>query len=357
MRKVGLLLLCLLCLCSAVNAQEDEALIDVTPLEDALPEEIELGPVQEIQAQSFWERLGALLRSSLRESVGSYRQALCLCALLLCVLVLCAVLRMGSMRHSALAFQTGGALGLSALCMGSFPALITLASETIQSMTDYAAASMPVLATAVAMNGAYSSAQALYAGTVLFAQLLLQLVARLLIPMVYFYLAIATADAAIGTGVLAELRDLIGWLISISLRLILYAFLAYMSLSGVISGSADAAAVKATKAAVSGMVPVVGGVISDASETLLAGAGMLKSSIGVFGMLAVLGICIAPFLRIGVQYLLLKLTAAVSGAVGMQAHVRLLKDFSTAMGYLLAMCGTCVLLLLIAGVCFLKVVV
>ena len=129
-----------------------------------------------------------------------------------------------------------------------------------------------------------------------------------------------------------------------------------MSVTGVISGAADAAAVKATKAAVSGMIPVVGSIISDASETLLASASLLKGSAGVFGMIAVLAICLLPFLRVGIQYLLLKVTAAVSGTVAHKSHVRLLKNCSTAMGYLLAMCGTSGLLLLISSVCFMKVV-
>ena len=95
--------------------------------------------------------------------------------------------------------------------------------------------------------------------------------------------------------------------------------------------------------------------ISDASETLLASAGILKNSVGIFGMLAVLAICLLPFLKVGIHYLLLKLTAAVSGTVGHPAHVSLIRHFSTAMGYLLGMCGACGLLMLISSVCFLKV--
>ena len=104
------------------------------------------------------------------------------------------------------------------------------------------------------------------------------------------------------------------------------------------------------------MVPVFCSILSDASETLLASASALKSSMGVFGMLAVLAICLAPFLKIGAQYLLLKGTAAVSGTIGMPQQVKLVKHAATAMGYLLAMTGACALMLLISVVCFLKVV-
>lgn len=190
----------------------------------------------------------------------------------------------------------------------------------------------------------------------MFSELLMQLISKLLIPALYFFLAICAAEAALSSELLTEIREFIGWLISKSLRIIVYIFLGFLSVTGVIGGAADAAAIRATKATLSGMVPVVGGIISDASETLLASASILKSSIGIFGLIVVLAICIVPFFQIGIQYLMLKVTSAISGTIGLKPHVNLLKNFSSAMGYLLAMCGTCCFLLMISCVCFIKVV-
>ena len=103
------------------------------------------------------------------------------------------------------------------------------------------------------------------------------------------------------------------------------------------------------------MVPVVGSILSDASDTLLAGAATVKNTVGIIGMTAVLGIVIVPFLRIGIQYLIIKATAACSGTVALKEHTALLKHISSAMGLLLAMTGACAMLLLISGVCYLKV--
>ena len=250
-----------------------------------------------------------------------------------------------------------GALGICAAIVGTMQTMVSLAVGTVQDISAYSACFMPVMASVAAMSGCVTASTALYAGTVLFVELLLQLISKLLVPAVFLYLAISTAEAALSSDMLSELREFIGWLISKSLRILLYLFLAYMSATSVISGAADAAALKATKAAVSGMIPVVGGIISDASETLLASASILKSSIGIFGMVAVVATCLLPFLRVGIQYLLLKVTAAISGTVGLQSHIKLLKHCADAMGYLLAMCGTSALLLLISSVCFMKVVV
>ena len=59
-------------------------------------------------------------------------------------------------------------------------------------------------------------------------------------------------------------------------------------------------------------------------------------------------------MKIGVQYLILKLTAALCALFGAKRLTELIFDFSTAMGLLLAMTGSECLLLLISTVCFLK---
>ena len=133
--------------------------------------------------------------------------------------------------------------------------------------------------------------------------------------------------------------------------MVLLAFIAYLNLSGVISGGADAATVKAAKFTISNLVPVVGGVISDTAETLLAGASVLRNAAGVFGMLAVLGICVVPFLNLGVHYLMYKCTAALAATASGNGRITgLIESLGTAFGLILAMTAACAVLLVVAMV-------
>jgi stage III sporulation protein AE len=138
------------------------------------------------------------------------------------------------------------------------------------------------------------------------------------------------------------------------LKLLILAFTAYLSLTGVIRGSADSAAVKAAKLAISSAVPVVGSMIADASETLLVSAGLLRSGIGVFGLLGVLAISIGPFLETGISYLMLKLTAAAASVTGEKRLSGLISAMAGAMGLITAVTGVCTLLIMIGCVCFMK---
>lgn len=347
--------LCLLILPVRAEQIDEDTGIDIGGAREGLPQDVldELPQVE--QSTDFWTSVRGLFRQALRKSSDTFRSGLLLCAILLAIVTLCSVAGMPSGNRGATAITAAGAIGICAAVLSTFRCMISLATDTVREIADYSACLMPVMASTAAMSGKMTSGTALYAGTLLFAELLMQLISKLLIPAVFFFLAVSTAEAALASEMLSELRGFVGWLISKTLRIVMFGFLGYMSITGVISGAADAAAVKATKAAVSGMVPVVGGIISDASETLLASASALKNAVGIFGMLAVLAVCLTPFLRVGIHYLLLKLTAAVSGTVGAKPHVALLKNYTTAMGYLLAMCGSCGMLLLISLVCFLKV--
>ena len=357
MRKLIIVIVLLSLLCVPAHGTEENIIQTDGLLEGLEGSAEELMPDIDPAGQTdLWDGMKQILQSVLERSTESIRSGLRLCAILLCVVTLCAVVDFSSVKNGTLMLRAVGALGICAAVTGTLQGMISMAGSTVEQISTYSSFLLPVMASATAMSGGLTAASALYAGTVIFTEVLLQLISKLLIPAVYFYLAICTAEAALGSDMLSELREFVGWLIAKSLRILLYIFLAYVTLTGVISGTADAVAVKATKAAVSGMIPVVGSILSDASETLLASAAVLKNSAGIIGMLAVVSICLLPVVKVGSHYLLLKITAAVSGTIAQKPHVNLLKHFSTAMGYLLAMCGSSGLLLLISTVCFMRLV-
>lgn len=247
-----------------------------------------------------------------------------------------------------------GSLAVSALLLSETTAMTALAADSVTQLSDYGKLFVPIMTSAMAASGGGGSAVSLYTGTVAFDSILSSCISFLLLPLVQIYLVLSVANSAVGEGILIKLRDFAKWLMTWILKIILYVFTGYMSITKVVSGSADAAVLKATKLTISGMVPVVGGILSDASDSVLASAGIAKSTTGVYGLLAVIAVAVEPFLRIGVQYLMLKTTAALCAVFAPKEIGGLIQNFSTAMGLLLAMTGSVCLMLLISIVCFMK---
>ena len=151
-------------------------------------------------------------------------------------------------------------------------------------------------------------------------------------------------------GKLASVRRLVGWCITVLLKGVMYVFTAYLSLTGLLSGSSDDAAINAAKSTLSAAIPVVGGIASDASEAVLQ-----RATAGTFGILAVLALVLVPFFRITICYLTMKLTAAIAGFAAGKEHAALIDAQSSAMGYVLGMTGSAALMLLFSTCCFMKV--
>ncbi len=233
-------------------------------------------------------------------------------------------------------------------------ALIRLASDTVIEMSNYGKLLLPILTGALAAGGGTSKSAALYVGTVAFNTALCTAVSELIVPMVYIFLCLSVAENAIGNHHLEKIKGFIKWVVTWSLKIVLYLFTGYITITGVVTGSVDASAIKAAKLTISGMVPVVGGLLSDASEAVLISAGLIKNSAGVYGLLATIAVWIGPFLKIGIQYLLLKVCGSFCEVFSVKTPCRMIHDFSNAMGLLLAMIGTVCIILLISIVCFMK---
>lgn len=362
MRRIVLLLLIALTLSIPVSASElDRELYEATEadtLSDGLTEEQQelMGDTSLTESTDFFSSVQSLFSKALLHSGGALQTAVSTAAMVLAVCLACGLCGTAEPSAPVRSVTMAGLLAITALCTGGLNSLIRLGAETIQNLSAYAQLLLPVLSAASITSGALTSAPALYAITVLFSDLLLSIITNILIPLLYGFLAMALADCLIGTSALKRFRELLSWIVRTVLKTILYVFTGFLAITQVISGTADAMSAKAAKLTISGMVPVVGSIISDASETVLVSASLLKNSLGVFGMLAVLSICILPFIKIGIHYLLMKMTAAIAGTIAQDSLVSMLDAISEALGLLLAMTGACALILLISTVCSLKVV-
>lgn len=342
MRKIFLFLLLLSLLVLPVSATEITAPAVPEAGEDLMPE-----------TQSFGDGLWEMLQKALVKVRPDLAEASKVCMAVIAAVLMVSILQSFSGTIKTVA-EFSGAVAVASGLLLTANSMIQLGAETVTELSSYGKLLLPVMTTALAAQGGISSSTALYTGTAVFDAVLSNLISKFLVPMVYLFLALAAANSAAGEDVLKKMRDFIKWLISWCLKTILTIFTSYMGITGVVSGTTDAASLKATKATISTFVPVVGGILSDASEAVLVSAGLAKNAAGIYGIFAVLAVFVEPCLKIGLHYMMLKLTASVCGIFGSKRMTDLIADFSTAMGLLLAMTSSVCVLLLISTVCFLK---
>ena len=343
MKRILLMIIVILLMASPVSAMEFSAPQVPESAQEYMPEDTE----------SFAEGLFQIIKKAVGTLQPDVARAAGICLSLIAVIVMASLLQ-NVPGASARTFNLALALGISLLLIDPANTFIDVGTSTVTELSEYSKLFFPVMTGALAAQGGATSSTALYAGTMFFISVLTASISRLIVPLLYVYLCLCVADAAVGENLLNNIKKFLKWLLTWLLKTVLYLFTGYIGITGVISGTADASAVKAAKLTISGVVPVVGGIISDASETILVSASIMKSAAGLYGLFAMLAISLGPFLRIAVQYLMLKLTASVCDVFGVKNASVLVHDFSGAMGLALAMTGTVCLLLLISTVCFMK---
>lgn len=342
-RIILLLLVFLLFVPVPVNAMEFEAPEAPSNSEKYMPD----------QPESFAQGVWYIFKTAIKDFVPDLYETAGLCLSVFTVMLVTSIVDSfpgapGNATHLASSVLIG------ILLMNPANVLINFGTQAIRQISEYGNLLIPVLTGAHAAQGGVSSSGAMYVITAFFSSVFTTLITKLAIPMLYLYFCLCVLNGAIGDQILKNLQNFIKWSITWTLKILLYTFTGFIGITGVVSGSADASAVKAVKLTISGMIPLVGGIISDASETILVSAGVMKSTAGVYGLLAILSIFIGPFLKIGTQYLMLKITSSICSVFAAKRESELLKDFSGGMGMILAMTGTVCLFLMIAIVCFMK---
>lgn len=343
MRKwiIGIILFCLIGL--PVTAMEFTA----PPAPDAAQKY--MPDTEETFAQGLWHIIKTAISAIQPELAGTAR----ICLSVIVVVLLLSILKSIG-KDMSLSIRLTGAVILGVLIFEPMGTMVKLGADTVQELSEYCRLLLPVMTAVLAAQGGTTASAALYTGTAFFNALLSTVISRVIIPALYIYLCFCIAVCALDHELLKKLRDSIKTVMTNLMKWTLYIFTGYISVTGVVSGAVDASVLKAAKLSIAGAVPVVGGILSDATETILVSAGLMKSAAGVYGIFAALSICVGPFIKIGVPYLLLKFSAGITDTLDYKPAASLVRDFATGMGLVLAMTGTVCVLLLISLVCFMK---
>ena len=229
-----------------------------------------------------------------------------------------------------------GCLAVAVVGAQDVQSVLVLGNATLDRLSEFSRVLLPTMTTAAAASGAPGTAGAVWAASALFSDVLLSAADRLILPLICGFTAAGCAAAVLGEKRIDGAVKLLQWSARTLLRALVLAFTAYLAVTRALGAASDAAAVKTAKAALSA-VPVVGRTLSDASEALVAGAGLLRAAVGVYGLLAVLAALLLPVLRLALRCLAFRAAAAVCSGVAGERIAGLIGRLGTAYSLLLGL--------------------
>ncbi len=290
MRKFIIVLLsAIVMLTCGISAKADDFDYGREALESALPDDArdyltsaEITP-DAPKTFSFSEALNGAWEL-LKSKAGKPLKMLCaLCGVVLFCALTESIAEAGSLKG---VFSIVGVLCGAGIAAAAMYDLLNSSLNAISAAANFMLVFIPILTGISAAMGHTLTAAAVNSAILGCTQLFSQLSANFLAPLCGAILGVSTAGAVHPQLKLDKLGELIKKFIIWGLTLVMTIFMGVLSLQTAVSAASDNAAIKAAKFAVSQGVPIIGGTVSDAVNTLSTGLSILKSSVGVYGMIA-----------------------------------------------------------------------
>ncbi len=223
---------------------------------------------------------------------------------------------------------------------------IKLASSTIADSSNFMLSLIPVLSGIMTAGGQGISGAAY--GTILFfvCQIMSIIAQSFFVPFLGTFLAISIVGNTVpGYLSLSKVSQSIKKVIQWSLGFVMSILLGFLTIQTLVGSSADSVTAKTTKFVIGSFVPVIGSALSDAFMATRGYIGIVKSTIGAFGIF----IAVITFLPIIVRVVIWYVTVSIASYLGEVLRInqlpQTLSSIATVLGVLISIL-LCIILLI-----------
>lgn len=222
------------------------------------------------------------------------------------------------------------------LIMTNFAQVLNMIKESIQNLVGFMNCLIPILMTLVLTTGSIASANMLQPILLFIITFVGNFISNIVLPLVLISTALGIVSKVSNKVQIDKLskflKSSVVWILGVVLTL----FVGVVSLEGSLSSNVDGITAKTTKAAVSSFIPVVGKILGDAVETVIGCSSILKNAVGIIGIIVMIGICVAPIIKLAVLMAIYYLGAAVCQPIADEKITGLLDQMGDTFKILLA---------------------
>lgn len=331
-------------------------------LSQSVPEE-----TQELMEENGFSGLASLLSMTpsqlfgLLKKIAAEKVAEPLSAIgrLMGTILLCAVLN--AVQQSGISQKLQDVFTVTAAaCVVSFlsePILgcITQTVQTLQECSLFMMSFTPVMSGILIAGGNPASAGAYHVVLFFVTEILAELAAQTLIPLLGIYLALCIVAPLAPFLHLDKVTSGIKSAVCWGLGILTTLFVGMLSLQTVIGAGGDSLMLKTSKFLVGSFIPVIGSTISDALGAAKGCVQVLKSAVGSFGIVVAVLTFFPVLLRVGLWQLAVNLSAWIASMLDAGEIPKILSCISQTFSILIAMI-VCFMLLTLVSTTFMLMI-
>ena len=245
-------------------------------------------------------------------------------------------------------------LSLSGVTYSLLYSLFIYVIASMESLNLAVSSLMPIMASLHAMGGTAGAGAASGAGLTLFLTVLSSICTKVLLPLLQVSFAICFVGAVPQGVNLSSVASLVRGTVTTVMACIfsLLGFSLYMQTS--VAAAGDSYITRSIKFATGAIVPVIGGMLGEASRTVIASVAVVKGTVGAAGVVIVLSLTLPPIIAVAMHRLMLSLCASCAKALGCEREGGFLQDLSGITAILLALVAGAAAVAIIALAVFIK---
>lgn len=241
------------------------------------------------------------------------------------------------------------------IVMSNFSEIITMVRETTTNLVAFMNMLVPLLITLMMYTGSITTSGVIEPIILFMINFIGNIIQNIILPLVLIFTSLVVLSKLTDKIQISKLSKFLKSGIVWFLGIILTIFVGVVSLEGIMSSSVDGVTAKTTKAVISSAVPVVGKILGDAVDTVLGGGIILKNAIGLVGVIIVIGMCIAPILKLAILCITYKFLATITEPIADSNITGLLEQIGDIFKVLLAILCSISFMLIIGTALVLKI--
>lgn len=234
-------------------------------------------------------------------------------------------------------------------------ALLTQSGKCLSEVSNYfstlgtlTAASIPLMATLYLLGGNAAAAVAASSGLSVFMTVTETVIGKSILPFCGLCMSLALVGALDPSIRLGTLLSAIKKNYTTALSFLMMLLLAMLSAQTLLGARSDTLAMRSARFATGTLIPVVGGSIAELLKTVSAGVGYLRGTVGICGVLILLLTLLPTLIELLLYRLTWQIAASLADILGCESERRLLDEFASLLGYLVAAVAICSSVLFLA---------
>lgn len=219
--------------------------------------------------------------------------------------------------------------------------LIDAAVSAVKAGSVFMFSFVPVYAGILTVGGYGVTASGMSLLLLFAAEVVSMISSFVIVPLMSCYLSIGLISGVSQNGSSVALGELIKkaavWMLSITLTV----FLGLLSIQTAVNSSADGLGMRTAKFVIGSFLPVAGGAISESLTTVTAAVKLLKSSVGMYGVVAICVILLPIVLEMLIWRIVMFLLAAAEGLFGVKLGTDIFKSVDYVLSVLIGVMLFC----------------